>query len=37
MDKIPLSTNELIELASYRGLLVNVDAHDDANILIKTI
>ncbi|MGE4320818.1 MAG: hypothetical protein AB7E61_05175 [Acholeplasmataceae bacterium] len=37
IDQIPLSTNELIELASYRGLLVNVDAHDDTNILIKTI
>lgn len=36
IDKVPLTVGEISELISYRGLLVNVDAHDEANILIKT-
>ena len=37
IKQIPLSTNEIIELISYKGLIVNVAAHDEANIVIKTI
>jgi len=37
IKQLPLSTNEIIELISYKGLLVNIDAHDEANIVIKTI
>ncbi len=37
MENVPLTQEQIIELVSCKGILVDIDAHDDAKILIKTI
>ncbi len=37
LENIPLTHDQILDLVTHKGLLVDVQAQDDANILIKTI
>ncbi len=37
LENVPLSQEQIVELVSCKGILVDIDAHDDAKIFIKTI
>lgn len=36
-EKVPLSPKEIMELISYKGIIVEVKAKDGTNVLIKTL